>query len=113
MFAGSSESEPQKSLTLQLAPSWMEAWNIYPSIMIDHVPARATELVAYQRITTSASTQYPPTAWLNYNVQFRTLAALDPTYLTLAHMSYRLVASIYDSQTHTVNTPALYTLWHH
>ena len=34
--------------------------------------------VAYQCIITSASTQYPPTAWLNYNVQFRTLAALDP-----------------------------------
>ena len=56
MFAGNSEPEPHKSLTLQLAPSgddvairqtfnpmkitsfssWMEAWNVYLSIRIDH-----------------------------------------------------------------------------
>ena len=31
----------------------------------------APQLFAYQRIITSASTQYPPTAWLNYDTQFR------------------------------------------
>ena len=67
-FTGSSEPEPYKSLTLQLAPSdddvaicqtsnprkitsfssWMEAWDIYLSIRIGHAPARAAKLVAYQ-----------------------------------------------------------------
>ena len=56
----------------------MEAWNIYLSIVIDYTPARAAELVAYQCIITSASIQYPIAAWLNYDVQFRTLAASDP-----------------------------------
>ena len=59
--------------------SWMEAWNIYLSIVIDHTPARAAEFVAYQHIITSASIQYPTAAWLNYDVQFRTLAASDTT----------------------------------
>ena len=40
-------------------------------------PAKTAELALYQRIITSASTQYPSTAWLNYDTQFRTLAASD------------------------------------
>ena len=98
MFLGSIEPETSKSLTAHLTPtgndlsvwpqpsskkissfvSWMEAWNIYLAIIINHSPARAPQLVAYQRIITSASIHYPLSAWLNYDVQFRTLAALDP-----------------------------------
>ena len=98
MFSGDLEPETRRSLTVQLASSgddisiqpasnsrkitsfasWMEAWNICMSIVIDHTPARAAEFVAYQRIITSASIQYPIAAWLNYDVQFRTLAASDP-----------------------------------
>ena len=97
MFSGSTGTETSKSLTVQLTPvgndlsvrpqpsakkinsfaSWMEAWNIYLAILINHSPARAPQLVAYQRIITSASTQYPLAAWLNYDIQFRTLAASD------------------------------------
>ena len=97
MFSGSTELETSRSLTVQLTTSndlalrpqstkkitsfssWMEAWNIYLAILIDHSPARAPQLVAYQRIITSASAQYPLAAWLNYDTQFRTLAASDPT----------------------------------
>jgi len=97
MFSGSSEPETSRSLTLHLTPtgndlfvhptssrrissfaSWMEAWNIYLAILIDYSSARASQLVAYQRIITSANNHYPPAAWLNYDVQFRTLAASDP-----------------------------------
>ena len=97
MFSGSTGTEASKSLTVQLTPvgndlsvrpqpsakkinsfaSWMEAWNIYLAILINRSPARAPQLVAYQRIITSASTQYPLAAWLNYDIQFRTLAASD------------------------------------
>ena len=56
----------------------METWNTYLVILINLFPVRAPELVAYQRIITSASIQYPLAAWLNYDIQFRTLAASDP-----------------------------------
>ena len=97
MFLGSIEPETSKPLTVHLTPtgndlsvrpqpsskkissfvSWMEAWNIYLAIIINHSPACAPQLVAYQRIITSASIHYPLSAWLNYDVQFRTLAASD------------------------------------
>ena len=68
MFLGSTEPETFKSLTVHLTPtgndlsirpqpsskkissfvSWMEAWNIYLAIIINHSPARAPQLVAYQ-----------------------------------------------------------------
>ena len=96
MFSGSVAADTSESLTVQLTPmgndlsvcpqppakkvtsftSWMEAWNIYLAILIDHSPV---QLVAYQRIITSASAQYPLAAWLNYDIQFRTLAASDPS----------------------------------
>ena len=59
------------------SPHFHHGWNL--AILIDHSPARAPQLVAYQRIITSASAQYPLAAWLNYDTQFRTLAASDPT----------------------------------
>ena len=46
--------------------------------LIDHASARASQLVAYQRIITSASNQYPLTAWLNYDMCFHTLALSYP-----------------------------------
>ena len=57
----------------------MEAWKVYLTILIDHSPAQAPQLVAYQKIITSVSDQYPLAAWLNYDTQFRTLAVSDPT----------------------------------
>jgi len=77
MFSGTLEPETCWSLTVQLASSgdniliqpasnlkkitsfssWMEAWNIYLSIVIDHMPARAAKFVAYQCIFTSANIQ--------------------------------------------------------
>ena len=98
IFLGSIWSETSsgqkhlKSLTIQLTPmvinllvcpnhsperssfvSWMEVWNIYLVILMDLSPVSASQLVAYQRIITLASIQYPLAAWLNYDVQFRTL----------------------------------------
>ena len=32
---------------------WMEVWNIYLSIIIDHMPARIAKFVVYQSIITS------------------------------------------------------------
>ena len=47
----------------------------YLSIIISHTLSRTAELVAYQCIIASASIQYPPSDWPNYDTQFRTLAA--------------------------------------
>ena len=99
MFSGTQASEPPRLITVQLNPekddfsvrptppprkffsfsTWMEAWNTYLAILIDHAPARTPQLVAYQRIITSASNHYPLAAWLNYDIRFRTLAASDPS----------------------------------
>jgi len=98
MFSGNQSTESTKSVTVQLTPgnddlfirptqaskkittfqSWMEAWNIYLAILVDHAPTHAPSLIAYQCIITSASSYHPPSAWLNYDVRFRTLAAADP-----------------------------------
>ena len=59
--------------------SWMEAWNIYLTIRVDFAPSSAPSLIAYQRIITSASVSYPLQSWLNYDVQFRMLAASNPS----------------------------------
>ena len=89
MFSGSQPPEPQKSFTVQLTSgnddfvvrptqtskkissfqSWMEAWNIYLAIIVDHAPSRAPSLIAYQHIITSVSNHHPPLAWLNYDVR--------------------------------------------
>ena len=52
---------------------------LYLAVLIYHSPAWAPQLVAYQRIITSTSAQYPLAAWLNYDTQFRTLEVSDPT----------------------------------
>ena len=99
MFSSSTGPESSTSFTFQLPSNsgdisvrpatrpksitsfsnWMEAWNIYLAVCIDHMPFRAPSLIAYQRIITSASIQYPLESWLSYDVQFRTLAAADPS----------------------------------
>ena len=57
----------------------MEAWNVYLAVCIDHMPSQAPNLVAYQRIIMSANTLNPLESWLDYDVQFRTLAASNTT----------------------------------
>ena len=108
MFSGTHSSEPSKCITVHLNPekddfsvsptptlckiysflAWMEAWNIYLAILIDHAPAHAPQLVACQRTITSASNQYPLMAWLNYDVHFRTLAALEPLLRWNVRLTY-------------------------
>ena len=49
------------------------------AVCIDYMPSRAPSLIAYQCIITSANHLYPLESWLNYDVQFQTLAASNPT----------------------------------
>ena len=58
---------------------WMEAWNVYASILLSAYPARAQELLGYQRLITSANLQLPFSSWMSYDVKFRTLAATCPS----------------------------------
>ena len=115
MFSGSQSFEPSKFITVHVSPkkddfsvhptppphkissfaTWMEAWNIYLAILIDHAPAHASQLVMHQRIITSTSNRYPLTARLNYEMCFHMLASSDPllqwdvrlTDLSLEHIS--------------------------
>ena len=58
--------------------SWLDAWNVYIAIIVAQNPSRASELLEYQRLIHSASKHFSTPAWLNYDVQFRTLAASNP-----------------------------------
>ena len=74
MLLGSTEPESLFQLTTSNDPAihpkstkqkynhfislWMEAWNVYLPILINHSPAWALQLMAHQRIITSASAQY-------------------------------------------------------
>ena len=77
----SSQSFPSSSNGKRITnfATWMEAWNIYISVILSHSPERALEMVAYQRLITSASNQLPFANWCTYDVKFRTLAAADTT----------------------------------
>ena len=57
----------------------MQAWNIYLTVTLTHNPACALELIGYQRIITSASQSLPLKAWLQYDEQFHTLCASNPS----------------------------------
>ena len=126
MFSGGSEPEAHRSLTVQLAStgndlsihptpgsrkitsfsSWMETWNIYLAICIDYTPTRAAKLIAYQRIITSASIQYPTAAWLSYDVRFCMLAASDPTlYWDARHTDLWLQCMTTTKATQSVHWP--------
>ena len=57
----------------------MEAWNVYLAVRVSISPSCAPQLIAYQRIITSANSQHSLHAWLSYDVRFRTKAANDPS----------------------------------
>jgi len=76
----------------------------------NYSPARASQLVAYQRIITPANNCYSLAAWLNYDVQFWTLAVPDP-FLMLECLTYRLLVIMCNINPFTSNPLALSTLW--
>ena len=78
-----------------------------PAILIDHAPARAPQLVAYQRIITSASNHYPLAAWLNYDIRFR---MSDPSLRWDVRLT-DLWLECFFKCTRPYNPMALCTLW--
>ena len=81
-------------------PMWMQAWNTYLTVILTHNPARALELVGYQRIITSTSQSLPLKAWFRYDSQSRTMAASNP------HLRWdqRLPDLWHETVTSTTNT---------
>lgn len=73
------QDKPRNRRVVRDLASWMEAWNIYVSVLVAHYPARAVSLLAYQRIICDASLHFPPHCWLRYDVRFRACAAEDKT----------------------------------
>ena len=57
---------------------WMQAWNLYLSVILSHNPAKVLEMIPYQRLICSATTLLPAQNWLQYDAKFRTLAAANP-----------------------------------
>ena len=75
---------------LQLAPTpshskkinsfalWMVAWNLYVSTILSAKPSQALEMFGYQHIITSVNLHLPLSAWMTYDIKFRTLAVSYP-----------------------------------
>ena len=55
--------------------TWMQAWNLYLAVILEHNPSRAVQLFGYQRLICSAHTLLALESWLQYDYKFRTLAA--------------------------------------
>ena len=73
------QQKPTSKRTIRDLPSWMEAWNAYIQVLVQHFPARAHALLAYQRIICEASIRFTPRCWLRYDQRFRATAAADKT----------------------------------
>ena len=75
----SSNATRSTSQTLRINSfSRLDVWNIYIATVVAHNPSRAAELLGYQCLIHSASKHFSTSAWLNYDMQFRTLAASHP-----------------------------------
>ena len=74
-MAQSSSSQQSGVTKISSFMTWMEAWNIYLSILLSSNPGRALELVGYQRLIYSANQLLPLNAWLQYDSKFGTIAA--------------------------------------
>ena len=61
------QQKPTSKRTIRDLPSWMEAWNVYIQVLVQHFPARAHALLAYQRIICEASIRFTPRCWLRYD----------------------------------------------
>jgi len=59
--------------------SWLEAWSMYCSVVVDQQPSKASEFLAYQLRIVQAAKQYRWTAVAQYDVCFRQKAARVPT----------------------------------
>ena len=59
--------------------TWLEAWNVFLSIYVHAHPARALELITYQRHVSDMARSFTLKAWLEYDVAFRMRMAQYPS----------------------------------
>jgi len=59
--------------------TWLEAYTVFLQCILQVAPHRATELIAYQSLIIEANRRFTPEGWLDYDRQFRLLAAASPT----------------------------------
>ena len=52
---------------------WMQAWNIYLSVIRSHNPTKTLEMISYQSLICSANALLPLQSWLQYDAKFRTI----------------------------------------
>ena len=71
------QQKPASRRAVRDLASWLEAWNVYITILVAHYPTRAPPLLAYQRIICDASLRFPTSCWLRYDARFRACAAED------------------------------------
>ena len=96
-----------QTLRINSFSTWLDVWNIYIATVVAHNPSRAAELLGYQRLIHSASKHFSTSAWLNYDMQFRTLAASNPQLQWNLHHSELWL----DRFIFTKHSLALHILW--
>ena len=73
------QQKPATRRTIRDLASWMEAWNLYIQVLVQHSPSRTLALLAYQRIICDASSRFPPRCWLHCDQRFCACATADTT----------------------------------
>ena len=73
----STSSQPTRHREHDMA-SWLEAFILYPSVLMDASPDRAGQLLAYQARILEANNNYDTDAWLAYDLRFRHALATQP-----------------------------------
>ena len=89
--------------------SLLDACNIYIAIVVAYNPSQAAELLGYERLIHSASKHFSTLAWLNYDMQFRTLAASNPQLQwNLRHSELWLDNLASQTDSFSLNRPCTY-----
>lgn len=60
-------------------PSWLEAWSVFLAATLTVHPEKAIELVSYQAFIVESMSKYYVPAVLEYDANFRRMAAYDPS----------------------------------
>lgn len=58
--------------------NWVTGFEIYAAIMVERYPALAAQLISYMSMIHGAASEFPGTAWLQYDNKFRQMKAVHP-----------------------------------
>lgn len=72
-----SKAANRKRRHVSSLPSWLEAWSLFAGTLASGNPSLAPQLFQYQLTISRATDAYKTSAWLKYDIQFRSGMAID------------------------------------